>query len=144
MAQLPQWVAQYIGLAFTSLGRTRESGVDCWGLVRLVYREQFAIELPSGEGTYENTRENEKLSEIIERDNEIFDPVTAPLTFDLVLLRLMGFPCHVGIIAAPAMMLHCRSGAGTAVERIDGIKYERRITGYFRHHDFGDGGFGRE
>lgn len=44
------WARQYIGLPFVLGGRTKE-GLDCWGLVKVVYQEVKGIELPDFAGT---------------------------------------------------------------------------------------------
>jgi cell wall-associated NlpC family hydrolase len=39
------WVHKYLAIPYRPGGRDR-TGLDCWGLLKLVYREQFGIELP--------------------------------------------------------------------------------------------------
>ena len=39
------WINSYIGLPYEVGGRTR-SGLDCYGLCKLVYQEQYGLELP--------------------------------------------------------------------------------------------------
>lgn len=39
------WATKYVGLPYCLGGRERD-GVDCWGLVRLVYREERGVLLP--------------------------------------------------------------------------------------------------
>ena len=40
-----EWARQYVGLEFSDHGDTRD-GCNCWGLVRLVHREQCARDIP--------------------------------------------------------------------------------------------------
>jgi len=41
----PEWLNDYVGLPYKLNGRDR-LGLDCWGLLCLVWREQRGIELP--------------------------------------------------------------------------------------------------
>lgn len=40
------WAAKYVGLPYLPGGQTEE-GLDCWGLLVLIYKKEFGIELPS-------------------------------------------------------------------------------------------------
>ena len=42
MMELPDWVSAYVGLPFKEGGRHRD-GLDCYGLLRLVINERFAV-----------------------------------------------------------------------------------------------------
>ena len=54
---LPAWAEHYVGIPYRPLGRDRD-GCDCWGLLAMVWREQFGCDLPD----YPGERWNEGVS----------------------------------------------------------------------------------
>ena len=63
------WWNRYIGTPFKAFGRTME-GCDCWGLLRIVYREAFGIELPSYVSDYTATDARQELAGLIVTEPE--------------------------------------------------------------------------
>lgn len=134
---MPEWVANYIGIPFAGRGRNRK-GVDCYGLVYLVAREQFGAELPRYDEDYPTALDRAEVGalvsgEITSRWKEI-DRGDERIG-DVTLFRMVGEPCHVGIVVEPVghLMLHCPRGANTCLERYHSTKWSRRIEGFFRY-----------
>lgn len=42
---MSHWCEVYLGIPWRTSGRDVSSGLDCWGLLRYVYRHQFNIQL---------------------------------------------------------------------------------------------------
>ena len=40
------WYSKYLNFPYRHLGNNTESGIDCFNLCRLVYKEQLGIEIP--------------------------------------------------------------------------------------------------
>jgi cell wall-associated NlpC family hydrolase len=134
MADIPEWVADYVGIPYRTLGRGRD-GVDCWGLVRLVYADRLGIDLPAYDGRGFRGRASVPDVASLVADargawREV--PEGEAMPTDLVLLRVHGQPVHVGVLVAPRTMLHSLAGHDSAVERLDGMMWSRRIIGYGR------------
>lgn len=125
---------RYVGIPFLDRGRTF-AGVDCWGLVRLVYRGELGVELPAYESLYRTVDERTgvELLELVERKRGAWQQVEAPETFDLVLLRIAGVPCHVGVALPGGRMIHCARGADSRIESYRGPKWAPRVEGFYRH-----------
>jgi cell wall-associated NlpC family hydrolase len=128
----PCWCARYIGLPFRSLGRD-QSGLDCWGMVYLVYREVFAHEVPQY-ADYGDAYDIEEIGalirgEIVTRWRE----VSHERLGDVILLRVKGQPCHVGVVIARGKFLHSFEGTQSCVERYDNLKWGRRKLGFYRY-----------
>jgi len=131
---LPDWVNTYIGLPFKEHGRDRR-GVDCWGLVRLVLGEQFATRLPSYADGYGSTEDAEDIGRLVRGKMGPWHPVPpgAERPGDVVLMRLMNQPMHVGVVVAAGWMLHVEDGIDACLEPYDGAKWRRRVLGLYRH-----------
>lgn len=129
------WTDKYIGLPFSLDGRSRE-GLDCWGLVRLVYQEELGIKLPTFSGIYiDKTPEvMRQVADAMDVERNNWNPVTKPRNFDVVLMRVAGrLPTHVGVVCGHNNMLHIMASIHSSVEPLASIIWQKRIVGYYRH-----------
>lgn len=127
---VPGWVSEYVGLPFVDHGRDR-SGVDCWGLVMLVYQERLGIALPEFRDRYPYAM-HRGVADIVEEEMRRWTVVGTPEPFDVVVLRVAARPRHVGLWAAPGEMLCVDKGTESCIERLDSVRWSGRIEGYFR------------
>ena len=123
---------EYVGIPFVNKGRNR-SGCDCWGLVRLIYKEKFNTDLPDYLD-YETALDSVAIEpEITKVKNQEWIKIDRPKFGDVVLLNVTGLPVHVGIVLLDKTMIHCITGAGTVIEKYNSLKWKDRIDGFYRH-----------
>ena len=99
-------LSQYVGLPYVERGRDR-SGVDCWGLPVLAYRELLGIELPH----YVDApciEERAELDTLIASQREAgpWRTVERPQALDVALMRVGGYVSHVGLWDGHGRVLH--------------------------------------
>jgi cell wall-associated NlpC family hydrolase len=131
---IPAWVGDYVGLPYQEGGRAR-SGLDCYGLLRLVINERFGGQLPEYEAIVWR-EDRDLLASLMEERVRLWQPVPhrREQAGDGVLLRVMGRPIHVGVVIAPGWMLHVEAGCDSVLERYDtGTRWKRRVLGFYRH-----------
>ena len=134
MDGVPGWVADYIGLPYVPRGRTRE-GVDCWGLLELVWREQFRRELPTYDGTHwDGAATIRDVARGAAAYSAQFKQVArgTERLGDGVLLRLRGAPIHVGLVVASGTMLHVEEATASCIESYNSFQWNKRILGFYR------------
>ena len=133
---VPIWAGHYIGLPFRDHGRDR-SGVDCWGLVRLVMAEQFGVALPSLINEYRHTADR-AIGPLIEAESAHFTAIAAgqEKQGDIIVLRLHGQPMHIGLVLGDGQMLHAEDGIETSIARYRGPRWLDRIYGFYRYEPF--------
>ncbi len=131
------WVEKYIGLPFVDGGRDW-SGVDCWGLVRLVLEYERCILVPSyGEISAE---ELSKVAKEVagESSKEPWHSVIHPTGFDVAVMHRRRSPVHVGIMASPVHLLHIERATSTVLIETSHPSVSFRSIQYFRHRELLD------
>jgi cell wall-associated NlpC family hydrolase len=126
---------EYVGLPYRDGGRGKD-GCDCWGLVRLVYREKAGILLPSYSDLYHTAEDDVSNAALIsghlEPWVEIGECLVKPL--DCLLMKMAGIECHIGVVQKPGYVLH--TGLLMLVSRIESyhsIRLNKRVSRFMRH-----------
>lgn len=127
------WFNTYVGIPYSIKGRDRK-GIDCWGLVKLVYQEQFGIDLPSF--SYEGGNRTSE-EEAIAIGKEGWEKVEHYRSGDVVLFRILGSESHVGIITKPGYFIHAKENQDTVIERLDSGTWKHRVVGIYRYREEG-------
>ena len=126
--------SEYVGIPFEPHGRTRK-GLDCWGLVWLIYLERFKILLPSYAGHYDDTNDGVFLNLLTtsQRNAQPWIEVQEEQLGDVVLLRIFGCAMHVGLIIKPEYMINIRKTVDSCIEPIYRSAWKKRIEGIYRY-----------
>lgn len=125
------WWNDYISLKYLKKGRDKD-GIDCWGLVKLIYKEQYNIELPSFAEEYEAEQQT-KIEQLIALGKEGWEKVETPTIGDVALLRVNGLFMHVGVVVSPNQFIHVSEHTNTTVERFDTGLWKHRVEGFYRY-----------
>ena len=131
---IPYWVGHYIGLPFLDRGRDRH-GIDCWGLVRLVMSEQFGIPLPSYATEYDSTEKPDQLAPVVDKEKKRWTKIAPGYEAlgNVVVMRMLGQPIHVGLVIGDGRMLHILKGRDATHESYLSPVWKDRITGFYRY-----------
>lgn len=125
---------RFIGIPYLDRGRSL-AGVDCYGLVRLVYRELRGIDLPSYIERYVMGADLAAIESLIAGalDRWALIEQSSETAFDAVLLREGAHPTHIGMVVTPGKMLHVPRGETSRIERYRAGRWQHRIAGFYRY-----------
>lgn len=125
---------RYVGLPWRAHGRDRD-GVDCWGLVRLVYAAELGIDLPCYADTCPGLDERAELSALLlaQRDAGPWHEVDDIQPFDVLLFRVGAHATHVAVALDRRRMLHAFARSRSVVQDIDLPEWRKRRVGVYRY-----------
>lgn len=138
MNTIPFKLSRYIGTKFIENGRSL-NGLDCWGLLYVIYDECLGIKLP----TYAHIDAKSLLSVVremtsaVERNQSwyILTPEQPKQLFDVVCMgvRHTSIIGHVGLYLGPDRMLHADQGIGVVEQAISHPSVRDRVVAYCRY-----------
>lgn len=129
------WSNKFIGIPQEDFGRTRD-GVDCYGLLTVIYCEELHISLPDYLGV--SPDEQEEVSALIDgaKTSPLWLPVTGDaMAFDVALFKMGQFTSHVGIVIKHGFMIHVHGADQSKIERYDHGRWKHRFAGHYRHRN---------
>lgn len=124
-------INKYIKIPYRIKGRDF-SGCDCWGLVRLVLKEEFRTDLPMF-SIYESVEDSKKVEKLIRENKPLVDVEEKglPDIGDLCLMNFVGSLQHIGIYVGDARVLHTTKKTGVMCTRIDHPMLRNKIEGWY-------------
>lgn len=128
------WCNNYISVPFEEHGRSRQ-GCDCWGLARLIYKEQLGIDLPALLD-YKNTKDSRNIAELYEIEHQEWQeiPLGQEQPFDILVFKIMGLPTHIAVVVQKGLMIHCEKGCGTHISEYNReVQWKTRLAGVYRY-----------
>lgn len=124
-------IVKYIGIPFVDRGDTLE-GADCYGLVRLVYKEQLQIEIPEFLSSCSDSRAI--WSDYLKQISEHWESVEEPSMYNVVAMAYdpqhPRIVTHFGLYIGDGMLLHTLQNIGSFTCRLE--EYSYCIKGIYR------------
>ena len=127
---------KYLGIPFRDHGASFD-GCDCYGLVRLVYREEMGIELPHLGDEYSNAFARREIGPLPMKTVQAGWAVDVtdkePEQFDVLVFSRGGVEYHVGLFIYGELMLHSIDGTDSCFEKWNGMRWKRQFSRRLRH-----------
>jgi cell wall-associated NlpC family hydrolase len=126
------WVRKYVGIPFVSGGRAMD-GCDCYGLVRLVLRDEYGINLPELSGDYSDALNLAETARLFAEKRPVLaaGKLPGPREGAVVAMLEHGRPAHLGISAGDGHILHTGARTGAVCQRETHPGLRGRIEGYY-------------
>lgn len=114
--------------AYSKLVGVPYSELDCWGVVREFYRLVMGIGLRH---YYDHVPNDDRVAEgLVFSHRGDFKEVDKPEFGDIILIKLHGIECHIGVYLGEGKLLHTMRGSGCVIDNV--ARWKKMISGYYR------------
>ena len=120
-------VKELLGTPYKMHGRTIQEGLDCWGLVLLIYAN-MGIKLP--DPVYCSQGDFPQVAENLGSLTSIFNKVDIPEKNSIIMIKVHNICSHCGIYLGDGYFIHSTSSHGVIIEPV--YRYKKRIEGYYK------------
>ena len=123
-----------IGVPFVNRGRDAQHGLDCYGLVKEVYKRN-GIEIPEYDVDYNDM---DKVDELIEGNTQGYpwQEIREPQTPCLIAIRFgspVGVVNHTAVYIGGGRFIHTREKVGVCIDRVSSPAWRRVIVGFYKY-----------
>ena len=128
-------IEKYLTIPYVHLGRDF-NGIDCYGLLKLFYQEEFNIDLP--DYSYEQDWHSKGLSLIQEQYWKCFRKIEEPIKYCAVgftTLARRGMT-HIGIMLDQLRFLHVPRNQSVCVSKTTDRYWGKVLFGFYAVKDF--------
>lgn len=123
------WVGRYIGLPYKDACWGPEY-YDCWGLIVLIYKNEFGIDIHSDMTMYtDKTSKVERLLKYI----SLWEHINKPKIGDGILFLVANRLPHCGIYIGDNKMIHTIRGISSCIQEVSNPRWKSRFEGYYRY-----------
>ena len=124
-----QWTQKYAILPYKTAGRDWQ-GVDCWGLVFLIYLTELGIQLPLY-SLYDTIPKDASVDKMVNRFRDDWILYDKPFSFSIILFNFLGKCCHMGVMLDDDRFIHCRQQTNVSIESVSRLIWRNRVEGYY-------------
>lgn len=126
-----KWTRQYIGIPWVAGGRTKDA-CDCWGLVRLIYKEQLGVEFPDHILDPSRTK---AVMRCMASQLEEWQRIETPEHMCLAVMGKGDTPSHVGLYlsSGKGIIIHSVDGHTSCAESLNDLRRSYKLFQFYTH-----------
>jgi len=128
-----EWAKKYVGIPYV-MHSSSIDGCDCYGLVTLIFENEFGIKLPKYDNSYSPNSNDEEIIDIYNKEVCKWKQVNKPKIGSVIYFTLSGHPKHVGVVISDKEFIHnlCSPQSST-IGDFTSNKWKRRIIGFYNY-----------